>query len=72
VFETALALEFQPDEAERQLETAVNWGRYAELFFFDDDEDVLFIEQEPVAPLEAPTVAADEELHPDLVEEPEG
>ncbi len=46
VFQAALALEFPPEEAERQMETAVNWGRYAELFYFDDDEDVLFIEQE--------------------------
>ncbi|MBX3064329.1 MAG: AAA-associated domain-containing protein [Anaerolineae bacterium] len=37
VFQTALALEFSPDEVERQLDTAVNWGRYAELFFFEDD-----------------------------------
>ncbi len=48
VYETALALEFSPDEAERQVETAVNWGRYAELFSFDDDEDMLFIEKEPL------------------------
>jgi NitT/TauT family transport system ATP-binding protein len=74
VFETALALEFQPDEAERQLETAVNWGRYAELFFFDDDEDVLFIEHEPAPTVTTETLpmAADEELRPEMVEEPEG
>jgi len=57
VFETALALEFPPDETERQLETAVNWGRYAELFYFDDDDDSLFIEQEP-HPVEAEVVVA--------------
>ncbi len=54
VFETALALEFPPDEAERQLETAVNWSRYAELFSFDDDNDSLFIEREPVPVVETP------------------
>ncbi|MCC7448149.1 MAG: AAA-associated domain-containing protein [Anaerolineae bacterium] len=49
---TALALEFLPDEAVRQIEIAVNWGRYAELFSFDDDDDVLFLEQpERTAPL---------------------
>jgi NitT/TauT family transport system ATP-binding protein len=37
VFEMALELEFPPDEVERQLDTAVNWGRYAELIFFEDD-----------------------------------
>jgi NitT/TauT family transport system ATP-binding protein len=49
VFTTALELEFPPDEAERQIDTAVNWARYAELFSYDIDDNVLFIEQE--APL---------------------
>ena len=43
VFETALELEFPPDELERQLDTAVNWGRYAEILFFEDD--ILYIEE---------------------------
>ena len=33
------------DYAETQLDTAVNWGRYAELFAFDDDSDELYLEQ---------------------------
>jgi NitT/TauT family transport system ATP-binding protein len=37
---------FPIEEAERQVETAVNWGRYAELFGFDDDDDALFIEKD--------------------------
>ncbi|MEP7287383.1 MAG: nitrate/sulfonate/bicarbonate ABC transporter ATP-binding protein [Chloroflexota bacterium] len=42
--------EFFPlEEAERQIESAVSWGRYAELFYFDDDDDTLFIEKDPVA-----------------------
>lgn len=45
VFETALTLEFPPDELERQLDTAVNWGRYAEILFFEDD--ILYIEEPP-------------------------
>jgi NitT/TauT family transport system ATP-binding protein len=49
VFETALELEFSPDELERQLDTAVNWGRYAELLMFEDD--VLYIEA-PTPPAE--------------------
>jgi NitT/TauT family transport system ATP-binding protein len=28
--------QFSEDECERQLETAINWGRYAELFDWDD------------------------------------
>jgi len=33
------------DYAETQLDTAVNWGRYAELFAFDDDSDELYLEK---------------------------
>ncbi len=44
---TALELEFPPEEAERQLETAANWGRYTELLSYDDDDDVFYLEPEP-------------------------
>jgi hypothetical protein len=40
------------------METAVNWGRYAELFYFDDDEDVLFLEHESV-PTASPVAVAE-------------
>ncbi len=63
VFQTALALEFPPDEAERQMETAVNWGRYAELFYFDDDDDSLFIEHEPHPVENGVAVAAGSDTH---------
>jgi len=33
------------DYAETQLDTAVNWGRYAELYAFDDDTDELYLEK---------------------------
>lgn len=33
------------DRAEGQLDTAVNWGRYAELYAFDDDTDELYLEK---------------------------
>jgi NitT/TauT family transport system ATP-binding protein len=33
------------DNAESQLDTAVNWGRSAELFAFDDDTDELYLEK---------------------------
>ena len=36
VFDTALRLEFPEDIAARQLDTAINWGRYAELLVYDD------------------------------------
>lgn len=32
------------DLAEAQLDIAINWGRYAELFAFDDDTDELYLE----------------------------
>lgn len=32
------------DLAEQQLDTAINWGRYAELFTYDDDSGELYIE----------------------------
>ena len=35
---------FSPDEAERQLDTAIDWGRYAELFAYDDQERVFYQE----------------------------
>jgi len=44
VIQTALELEFPPAEAERQLETAINWGRYAELLAYDDDSEVIYLE----------------------------
>jgi len=39
----ALELDFNQQEAPQQLETAINWGRYAELFSFDDDSDHVFL-----------------------------
>jgi len=44
VVQTALGLEFHGEEAERQLETAINWGRYAEMIAYDDSSEVLFLE----------------------------
>jgi NitT/TauT family transport system ATP-binding protein len=32
--------------SEKELEVAINWGRYAELFSFDDDTDELYLEHE--------------------------
>lgn len=44
VIQAALELEFPPEEAQRQLEIAVNWGRYAEVLSYDDDEEMIYLE----------------------------
>jgi len=36
---------FDEDEAQAQLETAINWGRYAELFTFQDDRGIFRLEE---------------------------
>ena len=36
---------FSRDEAERQLDTAIDWGRYAELFAYDDKDGVFYRDQ---------------------------
>lgn len=45
---------FPQDEAERQLETTLNWGRYAEIFDYDSDGEKLLLadheSQHPGAP----------------------
>lgn len=41
---------FTEDEAWRQLETAIDWGRYAELFAYDEQAGQLYLEDEEVAP----------------------
>jgi NitT/TauT family transport system ATP-binding protein len=44
VVQKALELEFHEEEAERQLDTAIDWGRYAELLAYDDSSQILFLE----------------------------
>ncbi|PWH19684.1 MAG: nitrate ABC transporter ATP-binding protein [Anaerolineae bacterium] len=44
---TALELEFHKEEAERQLETLINWGRYAEILSYNDDQEILYLEAAP-------------------------
>jgi NitT/TauT family transport system ATP-binding protein len=46
VIQTALELEFPPQEAERQLETIIEWGRYAELIAYEDWRETLYLEPE--------------------------
>jgi NitT/TauT family transport system ATP-binding protein len=50
VAQTALELDFPAEEAERQLETIVNWGRYTELLAYDDTRDVFYLEPAGAAP----------------------
>jgi NitT/TauT family transport system ATP-binding protein len=59
-FHDILDEHFSEEETLRQLETAINWGRYAELFDHDSERKRFFIPEEaPVAPesLEAGTEA---------------
>ena len=46
---------FSQDEVERQFETAMNWGRYAEIFDFDRESHRLVL-AEPVSEPHPPTV----------------
>jgi len=47
VIQTALELEFTKEEAENQLDTLINWGRYAELISYDDDKALVYFETTP-------------------------
>lgn len=39
-----LEAHFSADEAQRQLKTAIDWGRYAELFGYDEPAGEIFLE----------------------------
>lgn len=43
-----LERKLSPEEAEKELDILIDWGRYAELFSFDDETDELFLEEEEV------------------------
>ena len=50
LFQDLLDEHFSEEEAKRQLETAINWGRYAELFEYDAGRQRLYLTQaEPAA-----------------------
>jgi len=42
-----LEAHFSPNEAHRQLATAIDWGRYAELYSYDEPAGIIFLEQSP-------------------------
>jgi NitT/TauT family transport system ATP-binding protein len=44
VLRTALALDFPPDEADRQLDIIADWGRYAEVLVYDDSDETFALE----------------------------
>jgi len=44
-FRDVLDEHFSEDETERQIKTALNWGRYAEIFTYDAESDTLFQQQ---------------------------
>ncbi|MFN6483929.1 MULTISPECIES: nitrate/sulfonate/bicarbonate ABC transporter ATP-binding protein [unclassified Nostoc] len=43
-----LETHFSPQEAERQLQTVVDWGRYAEIYGYDEPSGQIFLEQAAV------------------------
>ncbi|HEX6477346.1 MAG TPA: AAA-associated domain-containing protein [Ktedonobacteraceae bacterium] len=48
-FLSILEKHFSQEEAQAQLETAINWGRYAELFSFNENRGMFRLEEpEPV------------------------
>ena len=42
---TALSLDFSTEEAEKQIEVLIKWGRYGELFIYDDDQEMIELEE---------------------------
>jgi NitT/TauT family transport system ATP-binding protein len=37
---------YSPEEAERQLKTAIDWGRYAEIYSYDEPSGQIFLDQQ--------------------------
>lgn len=46
VIQTALELEFPTEKAETQLDTLIDWGRYAELIAYNDDKALVYLERQ--------------------------
>jgi NitT/TauT family transport system ATP-binding protein len=44
VFHTALLPEFPDKLAERQLDVAISWGRYAELIHYNDRDEMVSLD----------------------------
>lgn len=41
---SALELEFIPEDAEEQIDILMNWGRYGEIFVYDDQDEMIYLE----------------------------
>jgi NitT/TauT family transport system ATP-binding protein len=54
VLTTALELDFPPEEAARQVDVVVNWGRYAELLAYNDTSTRLALDPRAFPPASAP------------------
>lgn len=54
LFHDLLDEHFSDEESKRQLETAISWGRYAELFEYDADRHRLYLHQAEVITESAP------------------
>ncbi len=50
VIHTALSLELPPPEAEKQGKILINWGRYAEILAYDNEERVITLEPDAFRP----------------------
>ena len=46
VVKTALSLDFPPEEADEQIDTLIEWGRYGELLTYDDSTEEITLETE--------------------------
>ena len=46
----ALELDFPPEEAQRQLDLIIEWGRYAEILSYDDSSELLHPELATASP----------------------
>jgi NitT/TauT family transport system ATP-binding protein len=46
VVQSALSLDFPPEEAEQQMAIAIDWGRYAEIIAYDDNAGMIYLEAE--------------------------
>ncbi len=45
IVEAAISMQFHEKELQRHMDTALNWARYAELITYDDNKEVIFIEE---------------------------
>ena len=57
-FRDILDEHFTAEDVQRQIETALNWGRYAEIFRYDSETDEVSL-YEAEAPTEAPTTSVE-------------